>query len=240
MRNRFVLLAMILLVTFSLVTTVDTASAQLLAGVNLGYGTTNFSELYGDDGPTYTQWSAGVWADFRYDDLLFTGLYQSSLAIPNDVDIGRHLAQVGANYRFFEDGPLRVYGGLGYQLVSTRFKTEQVEEGDESRLLGHGFAGQVVVDIAITEDISTTATITGNPWMNWSHKQEGTTTESLQSGSSFTAKLDVVYDFSEEFGVHLGAIGGTYGVPEFKVDETKKGKTSSVYASVNLGVTHRF
>lgn len=227
--------SLVLLVICTLLILPSTASAELLAGVQVGYGFTSYSKALGTKLDQNSEWTSGVWAKYRHEDLLFTGLYQGGLGLKG-VNMGRHLAQIGANYRFLKEDLLQVYGGLGYQMTSTRFETPKVEGGKPSTLTGHGFAGQVVVDIAINEKIRTMATITGNPWLKWAFNQGGNTTSNIDSGSSFTYMLDILYDFSADFGLHLGLSGGSLRVPSF----AGKGETKGSYSGINLGVTRRF
>ncbi len=235
MRKRFIVssLPLIILCCFLLVPNV--ASAELLAGVHLGYGRTNYSQVLGDNKVSNTEWSSGVWANYRHEDLFFEGFYQGSLGI-QDFKVSRHLGHVGVSYLFFEEDVLQVFGGLGYQLISTRFDTPQVDGGNTNTLTGHGFAGQVVVDIAISEEFRTTATVAGNPWAKWSRSSGNTTVASDESGQAFIYKVELFYDFSDDFGAHLSLLGNNYRVPSFGT----VGATRSTSTSINLGVTRSF
>ena len=236
MRKRLITITLMLT---SLALVAGTASAELLAGVQAGYGSTNYGKILGLNGLKGTEWLANIWVDYQHEDLLFNGSYQGALGL-RDTDIGRHLAQVGANYRFFEDGPLQVYGGLGYHLISTRFEVPGYVDGDKFTLTGHGFSGQAVVDIEISPEFRTSATLALTPWVNWSFSHKGVTDSNIDSHSSFTAKLDLFYDFSEEFGLHLGISGGNYKVPEFSTKDGKQGETQATYSAINLGITRSF
>lgn len=240
MLKRFFVPALPMLVLCCLLLLPHVASAELVAGVHLGYGRTNYSQVLGQKGVTNTEWSTGLSAKYDHNDLLFTALYQTSLGL-KDFDTSRHLGHVGVSYRFLEEDVLTVYGGLGYQLVSTRFETPQVDDGERHNLLGHGFAGQVVVNIDVSEEFKTTAMIAANPWTRWSHTYNNKNTEAnIDSGNAFIYRLEVMYDFSEELGAHLSVLGNTYSVPSFSRDGLPNGETKSSSTSVNLGVTRRF
>lgn len=211
------------------------ASAELIAGVQVGYGNTSYSKVLGSEIPSNTEWLSNVWTNYNYNDLLFSALYQGSLGLKGSKD-SRNLVQVGAAYRLLEEDVMRVYGGLGYQFINNRFENAKVEGGKRSTLNGSGFVGQVAVDFPISEQFQAKATFTGNPWLKWTFNQDGVTTSNIKAGSSFVFHLDLIYDFSESLGVHLGVLGGTYGVPAF----SGKGATNASYKSINLGVTSRF
>jgi hypothetical protein len=211
----------------------------MIAGVHLGYGRTNYSQVLGDKNVSSTEWSSGLWASYNHEDLLFTGVYQASLGL-KEFDASRHLGHVGVSYRFLEEDMLTVYGGLGYQLVSARFETPQVDAGQRHSLTGHGFAGQVVVDIAITDEFRTTAMVAANPWTRWSHTFNKNTDSNIDSGNAFIYRLELNYDFSTEFGAHLSVLGNTYSVPAFSRNQETIGETKSSSASINLGVTRHF
>lgn len=233
MRKRLVCIAL-MLVMVCMVGGEDTVSAELVTGVQIGYGSTTYSKVLGEDGIKATEWLSNVGVEYTNKELLLTGSYQGALGL-QDVNIGRHLAQVGANYRFLEDGPLKVYGGLGYQLLSTRFNLPEYEDGEKFSLTGHGFSAQAVVGIDIIPEFRASATLSLAPWMNWAYSSGGNSTSNINSSSAFNSKLDLVYDFSEEFGVQLSVSGGTYSVPEFT-----KGETRASYSAINLGVTRNF
>ena len=239
MRKGFLVHALPMLILCCLVPLPHTASAQLLAGVHVGYGRTNYSQVLGEKNLTNTEWSSGVWANYRHEDLLFTGFYHGSLGL-QDFKSSRHLAHIGASYRFLEEDMLQVYGGLGYQLLSTRFDTPQVDKGNVNTFTGHGFTGQVVVDIAITEELRTMATVVANPWVKWAHQTNNITDGNIDSGHAFLYKLELFYDFSTDFGAHLSVLGNTYRVPSFSRDTGDIGETKSSSVSVNLGVTRHF
>ena len=235
MQKKFLLPALPMIILCCLLLLPQAASAELTAGVNLGYGRTNYPQLLGEKNISNSEWSSGLWARYHHDDLLFTGLYQTSLGLQG-FSGSRHLGHVGVSYRFLEEDVLTVYGGLGYQLVSNRFELPAVDN-DRHRLTGHGFAGQVVVDIALTEEFRTTAMIMANLWTKWGHTSGGTTDSNIDSGNAFIYKLELVYDFSEEFGAQFSVLGNTYSVPAFAPYD---GQTKSSSTSINLGVTRRF
>jgi hypothetical protein len=211
------------------------ASAQLQAGVHLGYGRNSYSSILGEKNVAHTEWSSGVWADYYHEDLLLTGFYQGSLGL-KDFKSSRHLGHIGAAYRFLEDDMLQVYGGLGYQLLSTGLNAPQIDEGKVNTFTGHGFSGQVVVGIDISDEFRTIAMVAASPWARWSHQADNVTDANIKAGHSFLYKLELYYDFSEEFGAHFSILGNTYRVPEFK--EISETRSSSV--SFNLGVTRHF
>lgn len=235
MRKGFLLIGL-LVVICSLLGAPSHASAELLAGVQVGYGSTNYGKILDQSGLRATEWLSNLSVDWRHDDLLFTGSYQGALAL-KDTDISRHQAQVGVSYRFLQDGPLQIYGGLGYQLLTSSFKLDNYAGGEKFSLTGHGFAGQAVVDIEIAPELRANATLALVPWGNWSHSQAKHTVGSDYSGSIFTGKLNLLYDFSEEFGLQLSITGGSFQTPEFDND---KGKTSATFSAINLGVTRQF
>jgi hypothetical protein len=239
MRERFLLHALPILILCCLLLVPHAASAELLAGVHLGYGRTNYSQVLGHKNITNSEWSSGLWASYDQEDLLFTGVYQASLGL-QDFAASRHLAHVGVSYRFLEEDLLTVYGGLGYQLVSTRLETPQVDAGQLHSFTGHGFAGQVVVDIAITEDFRTTALVAANPWTSWSHTSNKVTDANIDSGNAFIYRLGLNYDFSEDLGAQLSVLGNTYSIPTFSRNDLPLEETRSSSVSVNLGVTRRF
>jgi len=234
MRKRYNLRGLPVLILGCLLLISQTASAELLAGVDLGYGRTSYAQVLGGGKLNNSEWSAGIWARYDYEDLLFTGLYHGSLGL-RGVNTSRHLAHVGANYRFLEEDALQVFGGLGYSLVSIRFETPEVDSGQLNTLTGHGFTGQVVVDIAISDQVRTTATVAASPWARWSHRTEASTNHDVGSGSTFFYRLEVSYHLSDDFGAELSLLGNNFGV---KGDAPVGTKGSS--ASVNLGVTRRF
>ena len=234
MRKRSWLRGLPILVLCCLLLIPHSASAELLAGVHLGYGRTTYSQVLGGKGLKNSEWSAGIWANYHHEELLFTGLYHGSLGLEG-AEISRHLAHVGANYRFLEQDALQVYGGLGYQLVSTRFQTPEIHSGDRNTLTGHGFAGQVVVDIGITEEVHTSAMVMASPWATWSHGTDTSTDHDIGSGSAFLYRLEVSYEFSTDFGAHLSLVGNN-----FSIQGDSSINTRSNSASINLGVTRRF
>ena len=239
MHKRFLVHALPILILCCFLLVPHSAFAQLLAGVHLGYGRTSYDQVLGEKNLTNTEWSSGVWANYRHEDLLFTGFYQGSLGL-QEFNASRHLAHIGANYRFLEEDMLQVYGGLGYQLVSTRFSTPQVDSGKRNTLTGHGFSGQVVVDIAITDEFRSRATVIANPWTKWAHAADGVTDTNIDSGHAFVYKLELYYDFSTDFGAHLSVLGNTYQVPGFSRGNMEIGETKSSAVSINLGVTRHF
>ncbi len=211
------------------------ASAELLAGVHLGYGRTTYSQVLGEENVQNTEWSSGIWANYSHEDLLFSALYQGSLGL-HGFKANRHLAHAGASYLFLKEDALQVYGGLGYHLVSTRFETPEVDNGERHTLTGHGIAGQVVVNISISDELRTAATVVASPWATWSHNVANNTRHDIGSGSSFIYKLELVYDFSSDFGAQLSVLGNNYRVS----DDAGQGNTRSSAASINLGITHQF
>jgi hypothetical protein len=210
----------------------QSASAELLAGVQLGYGQARYSQILGEKGTSSTEWSSSLWARYPYEDVLISALYQGSLGLQG-FSSSRHLAHAGVSYLFLEEDMLKVYGGIGYNLVSAKLPVT----GDEhNTFTGHGFTGQVVMDIEITDELWTSATVIANPWAKWSHTLPGPTKHVDASGSAFAYKLELNYDFSEEFSAHLSLLGNTFSVPKY--EDTGQTKGSSV--SINLGVTREF
>lgn len=235
MRRRLLVHALPIFILCWLLLIPQVASAELLAGAHLGYGRTTYSQVLGEKSVQNTEWSSGIWANYSQADLLFTGLYQGSLGL-QEFKASRHLAHAGASYLFLAEDALQVYGGLGYQLVSTRFETPQVDSGERNTLTGHGFAGQVVVNIALNDQFRTAATIIASPWANWSHNVTNNTRHAIGSGSSFVYKLELFYDFSSDFGAQLSLLGNNYRVD----DDGGTADTKSSSASINLGATLRF
>ncbi len=238
MRRRLLLSALPLLLCLLLVLP-QAVSAEVLAGVHLGYGRTNYSQVLGHKDLSNSEWSAGIWANYHHEELLFTALYHGSLGL-QDFGANRHLAHVGANYRFLVEDILQVYGGLGYHLVSTRFETPEIDSGERHVLTGHGFTGQVVVDIALSEEFKTSATVVANPWAKWSHQADKVTDANIDSAPAFVYKIELNYDVSEDFGAHLSLLGNTYKVPAFTRSSGSIGETKSSSVSINLGVTRKF
>lgn len=216
-----------------------TASAEMLIGAQLGYGSSSYPNILGSSVPKATEWTDKLWLKVTHDDLLFTGLYQGAHSFKGQ-GLNRTLAQVGANYQFFNESNLQAYGGLAYQFLNARITNNAVEGGAKSTFSGHGFAGQVVVDIPITDEIRTTATITGNPWTKWSFNKGSTTEAISKKGTAFVYQLDLIWDFSQELGAHLGLLGGSYSIPAFSYTDGSKEATKSLFTGVHLGVTHRF
>lgn len=209
------------------------ASAQLLAGAQLGYGKVNLKEILGDQkGLQTNQWSTTAWAHYDHEDLRFTGLYQGSTAFSQS-QANQHLAQAAANFRFMEEGPMQIYGGLGYQFLSTSLP-HPTQEGKFS-FTGHGFVGQVILDLEILPELRSIISVTTNPWMTWTYGKGGSTQSVGRSSTTFNAKLDLFYDLNEELGVQVGLSAGSYKVPEFAGGETR-----GAYSALNVGVTHRF
>ncbi|WP_461366077.1 hypothetical protein [Candidatus Darwinibacter acetoxidans] len=237
MRRGFSLISLAI-VLICLVSATPTASAQLLAGVQLSYGRANFEEVLGEEGAKTSQLLNTVWAHYDYEDLRFTGIYQGSLGL-GGTSIGRHLGQVAANYRVLEEGPMQIYAGLGYHFTSTRFAKEMGGQENPFTLTGHGFAGQVVIDIEITEELRTSTTLTASPWVNWSFSSAGTT-RSIDASGSFNAKLDLVYDYSDQLSVQIGLLGGSYKVLGFTHNDNELGETRGVFAGFSAGITQRF
>lgn len=232
--NRFLKSAVLAILALSLLGLTQPVSAELTARAQLGYGTASYEQVLGSESIEATDWSGRFSVSFAYEDLLFTGLYQYSHSL-QEKNISRNLGQIGANYLFLEQEILRVYGGLGYQYLYNRFDHPSVEGGVPTSLSGRGFVGQAVVQIAIDDSIHTTATVTGSPWLKWTFHQD-LTTDSIDPGPSFTYQLDLSYDFSDDLGLQLGLLGGTFKVPAF--DE--KGATKAGYTGIHLGVTKQF
>ena len=139
--------------------------------------------------------------------------------------------------KFLVEDILQVYGGLGYHLVSTRLETPEIDSGERHVLTGHGFTGQVVVDIALSEEFKTSATVVANPWAKWSHQADKVTDANIDSAPAFVYKIELNYDVSEDFGAHLSLLGNTYKVPAFTRSSGSIGETKSSSVSINLGVT---
>lgn len=239
MRKSFLLTSLSIMVFVSVLSLAPTASAELVAGVQLGYGSTTYSEILGGNLDRTTEWSDHIWAHLTHEDLLFTALYQGAHSFQGK-GLNRTLAQVGANYLFLGEEALKVYGGLGYQFLNTRVENSEVEGGAKSAFIGHGFVGQVVLNIPISEVIRTTATVTGNPWMKWSFSKNSVTNSDIKFAPSFVYQLDLSYDFSEDLGAHLSLLGGSFSVPAFNHLNEAKGATKGSFTGINLGVTHRF
>lgn len=234
MRKPFLILGFTVLVLFTLIMP-HTASAQLLAGAQVGYGSTDYQKVLGKEVPTNTEWSSTIWAKYHHNDLLFTGLYQGALGLKDSKE-NRNLVQVGAKYRVLQEEMMNVYGGLGYQFINNRFENPNIESGKRSTLNGNGFIGQVLVEFDISEQLQATASFTANPWLQWAFGQSGITDSNIKSGSSFVFQLDILYELNSDLGLYLGLLGGSYRVPEFAT----KGATQANYKNINLGVTHRF
>lgn len=239
MQRRIFILSLVLVFTASLLLPVM-VSAEVSAGIQVGYGNQSYGSVLGSKVEKNSEWTATLWGNIKHEDLLFTGLYQGGLGLKG-VKINRNVAQVAANYRILDEDIFQIYGGLAYQYLNNSFENEQIEGKVPSSLTGHGFAGQVIVDFAITEEIQATANITGSPWNKWSFSQSGITDKNLPSGSIFSYKFDVVYEFDNRLGVQLGISGGSYSAPAFSNKSfPDKGKTSASYRGISLGVTQRF
>jgi len=237
MPKRFWFVSLSIIIFLSAVLT-PTIFAEVVAGVQLGYGSTTYSKILGTEELKATEWTDRIWIQATHEDLLFTGLYQGAHSFKGQ-GLDRTLAQVGANYLFFNQDALQVYGGLGYQFLNTRIENSKVESGKKSTFSGHGFVGQAIVAIPVSDEIRTAVTITGNPWSKWSFKQ-GTTTEAGIVGPSFVYQLDVTWDFSEDLGAHLGLLGGSFSIPSFTYGTDTKQATQGSFTGISLGVTHRF
>lgn len=222
-----------------LLTATIPAAAQIEAGIQLSYGRTTYDQILGvKDAVRASQFMNNVWARYDWEDLRFTGVYQGTFGLGTS-DIGRHLGQVAANYRFLEEGPMQVYAGLGYHFITNRFKAGLGNQPTSFNLTGHGFAGQVLVDIELNSKLHTTAAVTAAPWVSWSFS-DGKTTSKAGSRASFNAKLDVTYSFSDTLSVQVGLVGGSYSVPEFKHEGKTLGVTHGTFAGISAGVTQRF
>ena len=124
-----------------LLTATIPAAAQIEAGIQLSYGRTTYDQILGvKDAVRASQLMNNVWARYDWEDLRFTGVYQGTFGLGTS-DIGRHLGQVAANYRFLEEGPMQVYAGLGYHFITNRFKAGLGNQPTSFNLTGHGFAG---------------------------------------------------------------------------------------------------
>lgn len=215
------------------------AAAQLAAGVQLSYGWTTYTEVLGSkEGAKASGLLNSVWAVYDYEDLRFTGAYQGTFGLGNQ-GLSRHLGQVAANYRVLAEGPMQVYAGLGYHFLTASFDAKLGGQPKDFSFAGHGFAGQVAVDIELTPELHTSAIITASPWVNWSYRTSGNSTK-VDSRSSFSAKLDLVYDFSDQLSVQLGLVGGSHNMPGFTYEGEKLGGTRGSYSAISLGVTQRF
>lgn len=211
------------------------AQAELVVGAQLGYGSMSYSKVLGFPSSKTGEWSGLLSANFEYEDLLFTGLYQYARGAEESKN-SRNLAQVSANYRFLEQDILRVYGGVGYQFLDNRLKHPDLEGGERVGLTGHGFAAQAVVGIQINEQLRTAAVITGNPWLEWSFSTKDDIKLNVARGASFTYQLDLTYSFSQDLGLHLGLAGGNLKIPAF----SDYGETKATYGGICLGVTKAF
>lgn len=239
MRKLFMLFSVFLTV-LALLSLPQGAAAQLAAGVQLSYGWTNFSSiLSNDEGAESSGVLNGVWAHYDHDDLRFTGAYQGTFGFGNDA-IRRHLGQIAASYRVLEEGPMQVFAGLGYHFITTNFKGSLGNQPKDFSLSGHGFAGQVNVDIELTPQLRASAVLTASPWVKWSFNLDKDAT--IDTRSSFNAKLDLTYQLSDQLSVQVGLLGGGYRVPKFTSssgDETL-GTTKGSFSALSVGVTQRF
>lgn len=232
--NRFLKLAVLIVLTISLFGLAHPASAELTGRVQLGYGNASY-EIFGGEAFEAQDWSGRFSASYTFEDLLFTGLFQYSRSL-KETNISRNVGQAAANYLFLEQEILRVYGGLGYQFTYNSFEHPAIADGAATAISGRNFVGQAVVQIAIDEKFHTTATVTGSPWLKWTFHQGGLTNSNIDQGPSFTYQLDLSYDFSDDLGVQLGLLGGTFKVPAFADHEVSK----AGYAGIHLGVTKTF
>lgn len=122
MRRGFILITVSVLLICLLAGT-QSAAAQLLAGVQLSYGWANYADILGKGSARASQLLTSVWGQYDHEDLRFTGSYLGSLSLGGK-SVSQNLGQLAANYRLLEEGPMQIYVGLGYHLLSTRFDGE--------------------------------------------------------------------------------------------------------------------
>ncbi|MFY9522193.1 MAG: hypothetical protein WBI73_10380 [Limnochordia bacterium] len=238
MRRGFILITLSVLLICLLAGT-QSAAAQLLAGVQLSYGWANYADILGKPSARASQLLTSVWGQYDHEDLRFTGSYLGSLSLGGK-SVSQNLGQLAANYRLLEEGPMQIYVGLGYHLLSTRFDGELGGQSGDFTLTGHGFAGQVVLDIELAPKVRSSAVLTATPWVNWSYTSAKKTTADILASTSFNARLDVTYDFSEELSIQVGLVGGSFKVPGFKHEGLEFGPTREAFTGISAGITQRF
>jgi hypothetical protein len=109
--------------------------------------------------------------------------------------------------------------------------------GGELQLLS---SGQVVLDIELAPKVRSSAVLTATPWVNWSYTSAKKTTADILASTSFNARLDVTYDFSEELSIQVGLVGGSFKVPGFKHEGLEFGPTREAFTGISAGITQRF
>lgn len=233
--RKYLVFSLLLISIFSVANPVH---AQLNVKTQLGYGT-NHSSILGEKINQIPEWSTLVGGSYAYEDLLFTGMYHGAHGL-KEGRLGRSTAQLSADYLAVNEEALRVYGGLGYQLLGIRIQHPDIEDNENLKFSGSGFVGQAVVKIDIAEHFKAQATITGTPWFKWSYTQDGYTTTNIDKGRSFNYQVDLVYDFNPEYGIQLGLMGGSYGIPKFEFKENLVEQTSASFTGINAGVVWRF
>lgn len=226
------------LLLISLLCMADPVSAQLNVRTQLGYGISN-SSILGTEIDQVAEWSTLVTTTYSYEDLLFGAMYHGAHGL-KESRLGRSTMQLSANYQAVNEEALRVYGGLGYQLLGVRIKHPDVENNDNLKFSGRGFVGQAVVEIDIAENFRAQATITGTPWFKWDYSQGGITDSNIDKGSSFNYQVDMAYDFNPEYGIQLGLMGGSYGIPKFEFQHNPMEQTNGSFTGISAGVVWRF
>lgn len=244
-----------LVLALALVLTLTAPSlAQFDLTIQLTYGGTNYSSLLeGGIKAQVSEWSGMALGTYTYNDLLFTALYQNANRInmqvvganeANQSQHGRSLVNVGAHYRFLEEKPMTIYGGLGYELLWLNLKHQGIRDNRPLSLFGHGFSGQAVVKFELTEKFTADATLTAAPWLKWEYTEQSHPEKPI-GGSAYNYQLGLAYDLSEEYAVRLGVFGGSYGVDKFKFRTTDSvtidlEATKAGYSGVSVGVTWHF
>lgn len=239
MRKGYLLSALTLLL-IALVTLTQAAEAQLKAGVQLGFGNASYSQILKNNaGAKSAQLVNSVGVQYDHEDLRFTVFYQGTLPLGSK-SISRHGGQASANFRVFEEGPMQVYAGLGYHLAYLNFQGSLGQLDKPFSFTGHGFAGQVLVDIELSPGLRTSAIVSISPWMKWAFRNDKESTSKIDSRAAFSAKLDFVYDFSEQMSLQVGIAGGGHKVPAFEFGGETLGETKGSFSTISVGVTQRF
>lgn len=231
MNKRFLITTLIILTSFLFLT--SKISAEIVGGVELSYGLANHKYL-GKEIERTTQWSSGLWANLIYEDLLFTSVYQRNIALGLS-KIESDLLQLTANYRFYDEEFMNIYGGLGYKLLNTKVKHPELDD-NLFYLTGHGVVGQVIINILITDQLHATSRITGNPWQNWFFSQDGEATSNIEKAPAFTYELALCYSLIGDFSLNLGLSGGSNKVPSFK----DKGESRNSHSGIKLSINRKF